>query len=94
MQGKVDILVVTETKIDNNFLTSQFFITGFAKPIRLDRNRNGGGILIYVREDIPCKELFLHNFPTDIEGIFIELNLRKTKWLILASYYPPSQNDE
>ena len=48
-------------------------------PFRLDRNRFGGGVLIYVREDIPCKQLTKHILPDDIEGIFVEVNLRKTK---------------
>ena len=26
--------------------------------------------------------------------IFVEVNLRKTKWLILGTYHPPSQNDK
>ena len=51
------------------------------------------GILIYVREDIPSKELYDHNFPEDIEGIFLEINLRKVKWLLLGSYHAPSQQD-
>ena len=54
----------------------------------------GGGGLIYVREDIPSKLLNKHVFPNDIEGIFIEVNLRKTKWLIFGTYHPPSQPDE
>ena len=45
------------------------------------------------RSDIPCKELFLHKLPNDIEGVFLELNLRKSKWLIFATYHPPNQND-
>ena len=35
----------------------------------------GGGVLIYVREDIPSKLLNKHVFPNDIEGLFIEINL-------------------
>ena len=54
----------------------------------------GGGILIYVREDIPCKLLNIHNFPHDIEGLFVELNFRKSKLLLLGTYHPPSQNDD
>ena len=30
----------------------------------------------------------------DIEGIFIELNFRKVKWLVFGTYHPPSQNDQ
>ena len=54
----------------------------------------GGGILISVRDFIPCKKLRKHAFPHDIEGMFIELNFRKSKWLLFATYHPPAQNVE
>ena len=63
-------------------------------PIRRDRNRFGGGILIYVREDIPCKLLNNHNLPDDIEGLFVELNFRKSRLLLVGTYHPPCQNDQ
>ena len=88
VQGKVDILIVTETKLDSTFPTSQFVIDGYSEPYRFDRNRNGGGVLIYIREDIPSKLLADHKLPHDIEGIFVELNLRKKKWLLFGSYHP------
>ena len=47
-----------------------------------------------MREDIPCKELKVHRHPLNIEGIFIEFNLRKNKWLLFVTYCPPSQVDE
>ena len=72
----------------------QFFIDGFTAPYRLDRNIHGGGVLVYIREDIPSKQLNCHIFPEDIEGIFVEINLRKTKWLLFGSYHPPSQSDQ
>ena len=50
-----DILVLTQTKIDSNFPNSQFRIDGFSAPFRLDWNKLDGGVLIYVREDIPRK---------------------------------------
>ena len=49
--------------------------------------------MIYVREDIPSKKLEKHNFSHDVEGIFVELNFRKCKWLLFGTYYSPSQND-
>jgi len=63
-------------------------------PLRLDRNRHGGGILIYIREDIPSKELTKHTFNDDIEGIFFELNFNKYKLLVLGTYHPPNQNND
>ena len=78
-QGRVYILVLIETKLDNSFPTDHFLIEGYLKPFRLDINRNGGGLLVYIREDIPCKELKYLSFAKDIESIFIEINLRKCK---------------
>ena len=49
--------------------------------------------MIYIREDIPSRLLKKHNFPVDIEGMFIEINLRKIKWVLFGSYHPPSQPD-
>ena len=72
----------------------QFFIDGFTAPYRLDINIHGDGVLVYIREDIPSKQLNCHIFPEDIEGIFVEINLRKTKWLLFGSYHPPSQSDQ
>ena len=91
IKGNIDILVITETKTDESH--QGFYIDGFNKPFRMDRNAHGGGVMIFVRDDIPCKQLKRHTFPGDIEGIFVEINLRKIKWLLFGSYHPPSQND-
>ena len=94
LQGKVDILVLTETKLDNSFPTNQFLIEGYSKPFRLDRIRNAEQLLVHIIEDIPSKELKSHSFAEDIKGILIETNLRKCKWLLFATYHPPSQCDK
>ena len=90
--GNIDVLVVNETKLDSTFPIDEFSIKGFCEPFRLDRTDSGGGTTIYVRDDISCKELDRHSFPSDVEGIFIELNLKKYKILLLGTYSPPSQN--
>ena len=54
-KGKVDVLMISETKIDESFPSRQFFIEGFTPPYRLDRNCHDSGILIHVREDILSK---------------------------------------
>ena len=94
MTNNIDILILTETKIDQSFPENQFLIKGYSKPFRLDRNEHGGGIMVYVREDIPSKLLKKHTFNSDIEGMFIEINIRKAKWLLFSAYHPPSQNME
>ena len=42
----VDILVITESKLDQSFPESQFFINRFSKPFRKDRNRHIGRLLM------------------------------------------------
>ena len=49
----VDILVLTETKLDDSFQNSQFSVDGFSEPFRIDRNRAGVGVIIYGRDYIP-----------------------------------------
>ena len=92
ISGKIDILVITESKLDETFPTNQFLIDGFSSPFRLDRDSNGGGVIIYVREDIPCRELKLHNIPDNFEGIVLEIKLRKGKWLLFGGYNPHKEN--
>ena len=92
IHGNLDILVITETKLDDTFPEKQFLIPGYKKPYRLDRNANGGGVMIYVREDIPSDILLKHNIHKNVEAIFVEINLRKNKLLLVGTYH--STNEE
>ena len=49
--------------------------------------------MIFARCDILLKEIKVNFLPSDTEGLLIELNIRKTKWLVVGYYHPPSQND-
>ena len=46
VSNNLDILKVSEKKIDDTFPESQFLIEGFSKPFRLDRTAKGGRISI------------------------------------------------
>ena len=87
ISGNVDILVIVETKLDQTFPENQFRINGFKKPYRRDRTANGGGIMIFVREDIPSLEKENHTLPHNVEAIFVEINLRKSKFLLIGTYH-------
>ena len=71
IKGKVDILVISETKLNESFPVGQFKIPGFATPFCRYRNEFSGGIMVFVREDIPAKQI--SNETLNIEGLFIEL---------------------
>ena len=53
-----------------------FHVHGFSESDRFDRNGNGGGILLYIHEDIPSKLILTK---MTIEVLFVEINLRKKK---------------
>ena len=77
--------MISETKLDDSFPSSQFLIKGFSVPYRFDRNSNGGGLFLYIREDIPSK-ILTYSSNCDIETLLVEINLRKRKWLLNGSY--------
>ena len=89
---KTDILLISETKLDSSFLVNQSLIDGFTPPYRLDRNANGGGIMLYVTEDIPSKLLSNNDQNIEIENILVEINLHSKKWLVCATYNPKTSH--
>ena len=93
MMGElVDVLTISESKLDGTFPTSQFEMQGFKRPYRLDVSDQSGGLLTFVRNDIPSRKLTDFKLPKDIQIIPVELNLRKVKWLLLNIYKHPKQN--
>ena len=63
-------------------------LEGFTPPYRTDRTAHGGGLMLFVREDIPSKLLPNINPSCNTENIFPEINLRSKKWLMSGSYNP------
>ena len=75
LHNNLNILLISETKIDPPFPTTQFQIEGHTTH-RLDRNVNGGGILLYIREDIPSTLL---NSDMFVKSIYIEIRTIQIK---------------
>ena len=66
-------MLVSETKTDDGFPQGQFVIEGFTAPHRLDHNCLGGGLMLFVRSNIPSNLLTIEEKP--IESFYVELNL-------------------
>ena len=47
-------------------------------------------LLVYVKDHLISRQLKGLEMPHDIQVLPIELNFRKTKWLLLPSYRPPN----
>ena len=84
LHNNLDILLISETKIDSSFPTALFQIEDYT-TYWLDRNGNHEGIHLYIQEDIPFTLL---TSDMSIESFSIEINIRKKKWLLVCTYNP------
>ena len=53
INNNLDIRMISKSKIGDTFPNSQFLMEGFSVLYILDRAAKGGGILLYIRENIP-----------------------------------------
>ena len=83
IDDNIDILLVSETKLDSTFPVGQFSMNRYHIPFREDRNGKGGGLSLFIQDHIPCRRINV-NFNPNIEAIFIEINLKKKK---MATYW-------
>ena len=65
------------------YFHQEFKICGFSMPYRYDRNSMGGGLLLYIRDDIPTK-LLIHDFRTNIENCQLKLIYEKENSFSMA----------
>ena len=68
--SKADTLLLPETKTDDSFPDSQFFAEGF-KMYHKDRTKNGGGVLLYVNENLHGKIIKSYKFQEKFWNNFI-----------------------
>ena len=80
IKGSINVFMTSKSKLDGSFSHGQFLIDSFHTPFRFDRNKNGGRILLCVREGISAK-ILSHELPST-ESIFVQIILHKKKWLI------------
>ena len=90
----VDILTIAETKIDSSFPTAQFRLANYPTPYRLGVIGKNGGIPVYMKSNIPKRQLNYGNLRKSIQAVPLGINLRKGKWLVTSICRRPSQNNE
>jgi len=87
----IDIVAVTESWLGDSIESDDISLDGFQPPIRRDRNRHGGGVLIYISNTIPCKRRDDLEVISS-ECIWLELQIGIFKILFATYYRPPGQN--
>ena len=85
-----DVFLVSESKLNHTFPSNQFRINCY-KMVRLDRNRFGGGSILYITENIPCKPLQERVHLPNFKVITIKFYQNNQKRLLLWLYKPPNQ---
>ena len=52
MKGNINVVVISESKLDKSFSIGQSEIPGYTCPFRLDRGQHSGWLMVFIREDI------------------------------------------
>ena len=88
----IDVLFLSETKLDVSFPSPQFRVTGY-KCHRADRNQHGGGIMAFVRNDLSHRRRsdLEHVALKSVEARIIKMIIRNEKWLYMCQYNPNSE---
>ena len=88
-----DVITIAETKLDESFPSAQFMCEEYQfPPFRLDCTSNSGGLLTYVKNDIPARRLVDFDFDSSLQILPIELRFRKEKLLLFNIYRPDRTN--
>ena len=84
------VIGITESKLNYCIIDSEIQIDNYQK-LRCDRNRKAGGVACYVRNDLSYieKDFFLE----EIENIFFEILLPKTKPITVGIIYRPTNQN-
>ena len=87
-ENHIDILAVSELKIDSTIHPSLYTIQNFHPPIVKPRTRRGGGTAIYVKETLPFTRICdLEN--DEFEAIWAKVRIKDKTAIICSTYLPP-----
>ena len=89
----IDILAVSEMKIDPTVHPSLYALDGFHRPIVNSRTRKGGGTALYVRNNIAFSHL-PELESNDFESSWAKVQIQNTCIIVCSCYLPPNTNTE
>ena len=89
-KSRASVIGITESKLDETILDEEIDIDGY-ELARSDRNRHGGGVVCYIRNDISFN--VRGDISSETENIFLDIFLPKTKPILIGILYrPPDQS--
>lgn len=85
----LDVLGVTETWYNDFLYDSAVSISGF-NLFRKDRNgRRGGGVCLYIRNNLKIGSIFDNVFDVSVESLFVEVILDDNRLVLVGVIYLP-----
>ena len=81
----IDILLLTETKLDDQVSPSLYKLDKFHAPLTKHRNRHGGGVAVYVSTALPVRRLHLTE-TDDFEWIWCLVKMKHFSLVICNTY--------
>ncbi|VDP74126.1 unnamed protein product [Echinostoma caproni] len=89
--NRFDIVAVTETWLTTEILDSELLLSGMSL-LRSDRPTRGGGVLLYHRSNLQCKQIDIPDAAPD--SLWCSLRLSKNdRCLTGVVYRPPASSD-
>ena len=86
--NQIDILAVSEMKIDHTVHPCLFSLQNFHQPFIKPRTRRGGGVGIYIRRSLPVsRAIDLEN--DEFEAVWVKIKVKNKQIIICSSYLPP-----
>ena len=88
----IHILAINETKLDGNIDDTLVSIDGYSIK-RCDRNRNGGGVALYIKDSIADRSSVRESLPeTALESSCLEVQpIQAAPFLVFSWYRPPNE---
>ena len=86
-----DIFAINESKIDELTPDNEISIPGY-NPFRKDRNRAGGSVVLYIRDNISFSDRE-DLVPSSLETVCAEINRPHSKRFLVYTWYRPPNSD-
>jgi len=89
--SKISVIGISESKADSPITNEEISNPGY-HILRKDRNRNGGGVLAYIKESLSYN--LRDDFDSQNESIFFEIFLPRSRPILIGiAYRPPNDSD-
>ena len=83
----LEVLAINESKLDDTISDTEVYIPGYI-IIRKDRSRSGGGVALYIRENLSYTNR-IGLVSDTLEMICVEISLPHSRLFLVSTWYRP-----